>query len=577
MGKNTQIADLINYISVNGSGDIVMTGNIIMPGGSPAATQSYVSTAISNLVNAAPTALDTLAELSTALNNDASFATTVTNSLSGKLNLSGGILTGQLSGTSARFSGSQAYYAEVSADSGGGFLQAYNGSTLKYQPYLIYGGTNTTTFSLLTLNNAGATFSGTVVSAGLITGQNGIYQSNAASVIASNRYDTYNGGATQMQFNFPAAGSVAFNNGTNKFLITSNGDLYAANNAALFFGASALTYVAGGNTSMSVAVNGSTAITIDSNRNIGIGTGSPSYRLHIQDTGNTGTIAIGHNAYPALIYSSADSGEFRIDNRASSGAGYITFYPNGQAGSIGNEAMRILSTRHVLIGQTSASGTVNGIYFRPGIESGFIVTNDVALQLSRLGTTGDIQTFYTGSTRVGKIAVGSSTVTFESASNGGVSVFDSGNVTVGSISGNVYKFNVSGSVRSNRVIYNWFNGAWQGNGTYYHMKTNLYAGAAGNSQYTMSYFKGYSYSYSAHILEGGIGFHNWSGALYSTRTTGNLFTTAYVSSDGYVVLVIPSGSGESGVTLDWHQHWDYSFISAIVTNAGLHGSTTGKY
>jgi hypothetical protein len=72
----------------------------------------------------------------------------------------------------------------------------------------------------------------------------------------------------------------------------------------------------------------------------------------------------------------------------------------------GSERMRITSGGHVLIGQTTASGNSNGIYFRPGIESGFIVTSDVALQLSRLGTTGNIQTFYSGTTRVGKIAVG---------------------------------------------------------------------------------------------------------------------------------------------------------------------------
>jgi hypothetical protein len=42
------------------------------------ATQSFVNTAISNLVNAAPTTLDTLKELATALNNDASFSTTIT-------------------------------------------------------------------------------------------------------------------------------------------------------------------------------------------------------------------------------------------------------------------------------------------------------------------------------------------------------------------------------------------------------------------------------------------------------------------------------------------------------------------
>jgi hypothetical protein len=75
------------------------------------------------------------------------------------LALTGGTLTGALSGTNARFFGSQAYFAEVSADSSGGFLQAYDISTSRYQPYLIYGGSNTTGFSLITLNNLGASFS----------------------------------------------------------------------------------------------------------------------------------------------------------------------------------------------------------------------------------------------------------------------------------------------------------------------------------------------------------------------------------------------------------------------------------
>ena len=51
------------------------------------ATTAFVGTAVSNLVNAAPATLNTLNELATALGNDASFATTVTTSLSGKANL----------------------------------------------------------------------------------------------------------------------------------------------------------------------------------------------------------------------------------------------------------------------------------------------------------------------------------------------------------------------------------------------------------------------------------------------------------------------------------------------------------
>lgn len=241
--------------------------------------------------------------------------------------------------------------------------------------------------------------------------------------------------------------------------------------------------------------------------------------------------------------------------------------------------MVINPSGHVLIGQTVASGSTNGIYFRPGIESGFIVTNDVALQLSRFGSSGDIQTFYFGSTRVGKVVVADGVVRFESANNGGISVLANGNIAVGSITSNVYKLNVAGSIKSNRSIYNWYNGAWQGNGTYWHMKTNLWAGGSpnGNTQYTMSYFKGYSYSYSASILEGAVGFHNYSGIIYSYKTTGNLFSNVYVSSDGYVVIVVPSGQGETGITIDWHQHWEYPFIEAVVTAAGLHGTTSGKY
>lgn len=49
------------------------------------ATQSYVTTAISNLVDSAPSTLDTLNELAAALGDDPNFATTVTNSIASKV------------------------------------------------------------------------------------------------------------------------------------------------------------------------------------------------------------------------------------------------------------------------------------------------------------------------------------------------------------------------------------------------------------------------------------------------------------------------------------------------------------
>jgi hypothetical protein len=54
---------------------------------STAYCDSAVSTAVANLINAAPSALDTLNELASAMGNDANFSTTVTNSLAGKASL----------------------------------------------------------------------------------------------------------------------------------------------------------------------------------------------------------------------------------------------------------------------------------------------------------------------------------------------------------------------------------------------------------------------------------------------------------------------------------------------------------
>lgn len=58
------------------------------------ANTAFVRTEITNLVNAAPSTLDTLNELATALGNDPNFATTVTNSLASKAALNGAIFTG---------------------------------------------------------------------------------------------------------------------------------------------------------------------------------------------------------------------------------------------------------------------------------------------------------------------------------------------------------------------------------------------------------------------------------------------------------------------------------------------------
>ena len=66
------------------------------------ATTAYTDTAIANLVDSSPSALNTLNELAAAIGDDANFSTTITNSIATKLPLAGGQLTGNIT-----FSGSQ--------------------------------------------------------------------------------------------------------------------------------------------------------------------------------------------------------------------------------------------------------------------------------------------------------------------------------------------------------------------------------------------------------------------------------------------------------------------------------------
>ena len=94
------------------------------------ATTAYVTTAVSNLVDGAPSALNTLNEIAAALNDDAALNTTLTNSIATKLPLAGGTLTGTLNIT-------QTHPTVFLQTSGGGatdaaYLQKYNNDLYLY-------------------------------------------------------------------------------------------------------------------------------------------------------------------------------------------------------------------------------------------------------------------------------------------------------------------------------------------------------------------------------------------------------------------------------------------------------------
>jgi len=83
------------------SGAVEMSTNKITGLGTPtattdAATKGYVDQEVTAVIAAAPGALDTLNELAAAINDDANFSTTITNSIATKLPKAGGTMTGAI-------------------------------------------------------------------------------------------------------------------------------------------------------------------------------------------------------------------------------------------------------------------------------------------------------------------------------------------------------------------------------------------------------------------------------------------------------------------------------------------------
>jgi hypothetical protein len=101
---------------LNGTGLVRMSGTTVSYDNATYATESYVTTAVANLVNAAPSTLDTLNELATALGNDPNFATTIATSIGTKQPQLSGTGFVKISGTTISYDNST-YLTTASASS----------------------------------------------------------------------------------------------------------------------------------------------------------------------------------------------------------------------------------------------------------------------------------------------------------------------------------------------------------------------------------------------------------------------------------------------------------------------------
>lgn len=168
------------------------------------ANETDIQNQINNLIDSAPTALNTLNELAAALGDDANFASTVTNSLAGKVSKSGDTMTGNLNmpiNSNINFSGNW------------GFKTGYQDNTGGDHYYYINKRSNSVETQTIKIHGEHGTVQMPLQPAFLAAGQTGSYAANAVigfpnKIITSTRSTNFN--ATTGLFTAPVAGSYYF-------------------------------------------------------------------------------------------------------------------------------------------------------------------------------------------------------------------------------------------------------------------------------------------------------------------------------------------------------------------------------
>jgi hypothetical protein len=398
------------------------------------ATESYVTTAVSNLIDAAPASLDTLNELAAALNDDANFATTVTDSIATKLPLAGGTLTGSLDINTSdalrfRFLNSGTFKAGVEVATTAGDMIAssvIDDLAIRSQTNMLFStGGNTEHMRITSTGNVGigtASPETELDILGTLT-----IQSSSANIIlkdtgASDNEDwriVANGGPLQIQSRTNAGVN------TSRVLFDNNGDVSfyedTGSSVKLFWDASA--------------------------ESLGIGTSSPNNKLIV----NGGIGAIGEASAGLtngiLIDQTASTLSRFLSYSATSSA--IAFYTG--TNSSASERVRIDSSGNVGIG-TGGPGSYYSkeLVVSAGVEGGItIVSNstDGAYLMFADGTSGADR--YRGYVNYSHLT---NELTFGTNGSQRVTVDSSGNVGIGTSSpteGNLVVRNDSGNANIN--------------------------------------------------------------------------------------------------------------------------------
>ena len=235
--------------------------------------KAYVDSEITGLVDSAPGALDTLNELAAALGDDASFATTVTNSIATKLPLAGGDMTGHLQVTAS----------DGNHPGNGSFVP----SGSDWQDVLRLGSTGTNGLNFIV--NDGGTMKATYWTARW-GAQHEWSRNSDPSSPDSNGYQLIarlTGNDTNQYFQLFAGTSNAIpvhiqsEGSTDTYFNNSSNNVAIGSTSA---GGYKLQVTGTANITSDLTVDTSTLKVDATNNRVGIGTTSPSHKFHIKDS-----------------------------------------------------------------------------------------------------------------------------------------------------------------------------------------------------------------------------------------------------------------------------------------------------
>ncbi len=369
------------------------------------ATTAYVTTAIANLVDGAPSTLNTLDEIAAALNDDAALNTTLTNSIAAKLPLAGGTLTGALTAPQLTVDniGINGDTITFTGSSASGFIQT---STNVFQI-----GTSTDDKIDIFANNA-------VRATILGDGNVGIGNTNPSGMHAN--------------ANKLVVGTGSGDQGMSIYAGTSTGRYAFAralgNNTDAYDGGMAYD----GNRNLTFHTNaGTERMVIDGSGMVGIGadpaflglSGSGTSRvLHVGGTNSqlrlTNSILHHDNSGNTILHLRNNYGATSNAAQTKLESGFITFHTDTSFA----ERMRILSNGVLLFHTTSQSGISNGTsnIACGSLGSGQLVlatNDDIPIILNRALGSGTMLAIRNNGSNVGSITQNGSSTSFNTSSD----------------------------------------------------------------------------------------------------------------------------------------------------------------